>query len=114
MSEQSHDTDGGKKFFLFSHARTMSNLLLRILSGQQYLDICDYHFQDAFLYARRNLSEPARASVPASAWSHYEKLVTEAEEKMRLAVQSASDKVIDLQGHFGPLEFLIQARDIAY
>ncbi|KAK2865067.1 hypothetical protein FQN49_003945 [Arthroderma sp. PD_2] len=40
--------------FLFSHARTASNLLCRLLSDQPGFMQSEYHFQPAFLFARKS------------------------------------------------------------
>jgi hypothetical protein len=83
-----------RRAFLFSHPRTASNLLTRILSGQMSWCISDYHFFDAFQYARNNFNVIEHPDQPAEdVRAEHGALLRKGHEQLAQAMASAAQLV---------------------
>jgi DNA-directed RNA polymerase subunit L len=81
------------RVFFFSHPRTASNLLVKLLSEQEGWSYSDYNFHPAYQYAIRNLNfeDPSQTSLEslteysnhiALACKNLEKFLSTAEESV--------------------------------
>jgi hypothetical protein len=83
-----------RRAFLFSHSRTASNLLTRILSGQSDWCISDYHFFQAFQYARTNFNDVKDPdSLAENLKVEHDALLQQGHEKLEQAMISAEMQV---------------------
>jgi hypothetical protein len=71
-----------KRVFLFSHPRTASNLVTRILSAQLDWDVAGYCFFDAFLYSQKNFAGKELETIPESLWEKHASLIEAGHKKM--------------------------------
>ncbi|SMY25003.1 unnamed protein product [Zymoseptoria tritici ST99CH_1A5] len=81
-----------KRAYLFSHPRTTTNLLLRMLSGQSEWDLDGYFFYDAFIYAREKIAASSLDDVPQAAWDHYHSLREDALQRTHSFLEEARAK----------------------
>jgi hypothetical protein len=84
---------GQKRAFLFSHPRTASNLLTRILSDQPDWQVADYLFFDAFQYTRDAFSGRRLEDVPRVSREEHAELISNAQEQLKAALQVANEQV---------------------
>lgn len=84
-----------KRAYLFSHPRTTTNLLLRMLSGQSEWNLDGYFFYDAFIYAREKIAASSLDDVPQAAWGHYKSLREDALQRTHSILEEARTKVRD-------------------
>ncbi|KAK4635689.1 Pyrrolopyrazine biosynthesis cluster protein F [Fulvia fulva] len=68
--------------FLFSHPRTASNLLTRMLSAQPDWQVSDYLFFDAFQYTRDAFWGVDLDDAPVSARQEHDKLMDQGHERL--------------------------------
>ncbi|SMQ51363.1 unnamed protein product [Zymoseptoria tritici ST99CH_3D7] len=81
-----------KRAYLFSHPRTTTNLLLRMLSGQSEWDLDGYFLYDAFIYARATIAASPLDDVPQAAWDHYNSLREDALQRTHSILEEARTK----------------------
>jgi hypothetical protein len=93
-----------RRAFLFSHPRTASNLLTRILSGQPNWCISDYHFFDAFQYARNNFNGIEHPDeLAGDVRAEHGALLRQGHESLAQVLASAAQLVpTDIHGHLRP------------
>ncbi|CZT21422.1 uncharacterized protein RCC_07285 [Ramularia collo-cygni] len=81
-----------KRVFLFSHPRTASNLLVRLLSNQPDWETSDYLFFDAFQYTRDAFDGLELEDVPETARAEHSDLIEQGHQKLENFVCTAMDK----------------------
>lgn len=83
-----------RRAFLFSHPRTASNLLTRMLSGQTQWRIANYQFFDAFHYGREHFSDVRKMDdVEADKRSRHDILIEQGRRKLKDSFDSAAREV---------------------
>lgn len=83
-----------RRAFLFSHPRTASNLLTRMLSGQSQWRITEYHFFDAFHFGRANFDDiEEEAKLEADKKHGYDNLIEEGRRRLAESLDSAAREV---------------------
>lgn len=88
-----------RRFFLFSHPRTMSNLLGRILESAPELDQCSYNFQDASMFIRGLLEKWTLDEINDESWSKHTDLMEKGHASLQASILEAGQKVL----RHGPL-----------
>ncbi|KAF2758771.1 hypothetical protein EJ05DRAFT_510657 [Pseudovirgaria hyperparasitica] len=78
-----------KRVFLFSHPRTASNLLTRILSKQPDWNISDYIFFDAHQYTRDTFDGIALEKVSRATWAEHTKLINHGHNHLHTFVRDS-------------------------
>lgn len=82
-----------RRAFLFSHPRTCSNLLTRILSSQPEWTTSDYLFFDAFQYTRDAFAGVHLEQVPESEREKHQDLVNNGFESLEDALKVSQENV---------------------
>lgn len=80
------------RVFLFSHPRTASNLLVKLLSGQHGWAYDEYNFISPYLYAHSTVKDSASLS-DHSTWTEYTQMRTSALEKLESFFLDAEQEV---------------------
>ncbi|KAK2871817.1 hypothetical protein FQN49_002793 [Arthroderma sp. PD_2] len=78
-----------KDLFLFSHIRTASNLLYRLLSNQPGWTQSKNHFTDAFLYAKECFNWGAISSISDEERRHFEHLLQQGYDGLKQMREAA-------------------------
>lgn len=95
--ERTDDEWVQRRVFLFSHPRTASNLLTRMLSGQSEWHITDYHFFGAFHFGRENFKDVSGiAELEADKRDQYDALMDEARRRLESSMEDAAGEVRSL------------------
>lgn len=99
MSGQQHDSDNKaqagprrskcRDVFLFSHPRTASNLLARLLSDQPGWVQADYHFQSTFIFAEKTLNRTPITQLSDEQRSMYREMLCQGMETLAKARDDA-------------------------
>lgn len=81
------------RVFFFSHPRTASNLLVKLLSEQEGWSYNDYNFHPAYQYAIRrfNLEDPSQTSLESLA--EYSKQIALAHKNLETFLRTAEESV---------------------
>lgn len=82
--------------FLFSHSRTASNLLCRLLSEQPGWIQSEYHYQDAFIWARKSFNWGPVAELSEQQRQRFEQLIRKGHDGLDQARSTAISNVSDL------------------
>ncbi|KAK3191507.1 hypothetical protein K4F52_002322 [Lecanicillium sp. MT-2017a] len=78
--------------FLFSHPRTASNLLCRLLSDQPGWAQSSYHFADAFTFARKSFNWAPYEDITSEQRQEFENLLQKGLSKLEQARASAAEE----------------------
>ena len=95
-SEQRADTGRRSRcrdVFLFSHPRTASNLLCRLLSDQPGWIQSEYHFQDAFKFARKSFNWGPITDITHEQRQEFEHLLQRGFNKLQQVREAATTEV---------------------
>ncbi len=79
--------------FLFSHPRTASNLLSRLLSDQPGWVQTEYHFQSTFIFAEKALNRTPITEFTDEQRSEYGEMLKQGMESLDQALHDAVAKV---------------------
>lgn len=93
---QNQDQWMQRRVFLFSHPRTASNLLIRMLSGQSGWQITTYHFLERFQFLRETLDDTKAkdiTDVEADVRMRCDSLSQQAREKLQQSLDVAVREV---------------------